>query len=101
MFSLASSAPALLVRPRARTEENAMASQRAPGATRVVVSGPVVNATLASTEGSFKMAMTDPKTKKIVHDAGSYTTVYRKQDGKWMAVIDIASSSGPSPAEKK
>ena len=59
------------------------------------------DATLASTEGSFKMAVTDPKTKKIVHDAGSYTTVYRKQDGKWMAVIDIASSGGPSPAEKK
>ena len=35
------------VRPRASTEEKAMASQSAPGATRVVVSGPVAKATLA------------------------------------------------------
>ena len=62
------------------------------------------DATMASTEGSYKMAMTDPKTKKVVHDVGSYATVYRKQDGKWLAVVDIASSSGtpaaPAPAKK-
>jgi uncharacterized protein (TIGR02246 family) len=59
------------------------------------------DATLASTAGSYKMSMTDPKTKKIMHDAGTYATVYRKQDGKWLAVIDIASSSGaPAPPGK-
>src|SRR5580698_2772446 len=35
------------LRPRARTDENTTASQRAPGATRVVVCGPVAKATLA------------------------------------------------------
>src|SRR5271167_1861796 len=37
------------LRPRARIEENRTASHRAPGATRVVVCGPVVKATLART----------------------------------------------------
>jgi uncharacterized protein (TIGR02246 family) len=59
------------------------------------------DATLASTEGSYKSTMTDPKTKKVVHDAGTYATVYRKQDGKWVAVVDIASSSGPAAPAKK
>ena len=59
------------------------------------------DATLASTEGSYKLAVTDPKTKKIVHDMGSYTTVYRKQDGKWLAIVDVASSVGPPPPQKK
>ena len=37
--------------------------------------------------------MTDPKTKQVVHQQGSYVTTYKKQsDGSWKAVFDIASA---------
>lgn len=57
---------------------------------------------IAYTQGSYTMTMTDPNSKKIVTDRGSYVTTYRKQpDGSWMAVADIASSevppAGPPP----
>jgi len=52
---------------------------------------------LAFTQGTYTMSMTDPKTKKVIHDAGTYVTGYRKQaDGSWKAVSDIA-TSGPAP----
>ena len=54
-----------------------------------------IDATLATTEGSFKSSMTDPKTKRVFHDAGAHATGYGKQEGKWLAVIDISSSGGP------
>jgi uncharacterized protein (TIGR02246 family) len=48
---------------------------------------------LAYTEGSYTLTVTDPATKKPIHDKGSYVTVYRKQsDGSWKAVSDIATS---------
>jgi uncharacterized protein (TIGR02246 family) len=52
----------------------------------------------AYSQGSYTMTMTDPATKKPVNDAGSYVTIYKKVDGAWKAVSDIASSSTPMPA---
>jgi uncharacterized protein (TIGR02246 family) len=58
---------------------------------------------IAYTQGAYTMTMTDPQTKQIIKDHGSYITTYRKQpDGSWKAVADIASSelppSTPSPS---
>jgi uncharacterized protein (TIGR02246 family) len=48
---------------------------------------------LATTEGSYTMTMTNPKTKKPVEDKGTYLTVYKKQaDGNWKAIEDTTSS---------
>ena len=48
---------------------------------------------LGYTRGAYVMTMTDPQTKKVIHDQGSYVTTYRKDaDGKWRAVADIATS---------
>jgi uncharacterized protein (TIGR02246 family) len=56
---------------------------------------------LGYTQGSYTLTVTDPQTKKLIHDHGSYVTVYRKMaDGKWKAVSDIASSEVPPPAPK-
>jgi uncharacterized protein (TIGR02246 family) len=57
---------------------------------------------LAYIQGSYTMAMTDPQTKQVIHDRGSYVTTYRKQpDGTWKAVADIATSEVPPPAPQK
>jgi uncharacterized protein (TIGR02246 family) len=51
---------------------------------------------LATTEGSYTMTMTNPKTKKPVEDKGTYLTVYKKQaDGNWKAIEDTTSSEIP------
>jgi uncharacterized protein (TIGR02246 family) len=51
---------------------------------------------LATTQGSYTMTMTNPKTKKPVEDKGSYLTVYKKQaDGSWKAIEDTTSSEVP------
>jgi ketosteroid isomerase-like protein len=51
------------------------------------------------TQGTYTMTVTDPKTKQLIHDHGSYVTTYRKQpDGTWKAVADIATSDVPPPA---
>ncbi len=51
------------------------------------------------TQGSYTMTMTDPRTKQVINDHGSYVTTYRKQpDGTWRAVADIATSEVPPPA---
>ena len=48
---------------------------------------------LATTQGSYTMTMTNPKTKKPVEDRGSYLTVYKKQaDGNWKAIEDTTIS---------
>ncbi len=45
------------------------------------------------TRGTYNMTMTDPASKQIVNDHGSYVTTYTKQpDGRWLAVADIATS---------
>ncbi len=50
------------------------------------------------TQGIYTMTMTDPASKKVIHDHGSYVTTYRKQpDGTWKAVADIATSEVPPP----
>jgi len=54
---------------------------------------------IAYTEGSYTMTMTDPQTKQVMNDHGSYVTDYRKQpDGSWKAVADIACSEVRPPA---
>jgi uncharacterized protein (TIGR02246 family) len=54
---------------------------------------------LAYTQGSYTLSLTDPQTKQIVTDHGSYVTTYRKQtDGSWKAVEDIVASEVPPPA---
>jgi uncharacterized protein (TIGR02246 family) len=53
---------------------------------------------LAYSQGSYTMAMTNPQTKQVVNDHGSYVTTYRKQaDGRWKAVADISASEMPPP----
>lgn len=48
---------------------------------------------LGYTHGTYQMTMTDPASKKVIHDHGSYVTTYSKQaDGTWKAVADIATS---------
>ena len=54
---------------------------------------------IAYTQGSYTMTMTDPQSKQVMNDHGSYVTTYRKQpDGTWKAVADIATSEVPPPA---
>ena len=54
---------------------------------------------LAYSQGSYTLIMTDPNTKKVANDHGSYVTVYHKQaDGTWKVASDIATSSMPPPA---
>lgn len=51
---------------------------------------------LGYARGAYVITMTDPQSKKPIHDQGSYVTTYRKDaDGKWKAVADIASSEIP------
>jgi uncharacterized protein (TIGR02246 family) len=51
------------------------------------------------TQGTYTMTATDPATKQVMTDHGSYVTVYTKTaDGSWKAVSDIASSSVPPAA---
>jgi uncharacterized protein (TIGR02246 family) len=53
---------------------------------------------LGYTQGSYTLVLTDPQTKQVIHDHGSYVTAYRKQaDGAWKAVSDIATSEVPPP----
>jgi uncharacterized protein (TIGR02246 family) len=64
---------------------------------------------MAYTQGSYTMTMTDPASKKVINDHGSYVTTYARQpDGSWKAVADIATSevppatpSSPAPTKKK
>ena len=53
----------------------------------------------AYSQGAYTMTMTDPNTKQVINDHGSYVTVYHKQaDGAWKVVSDIATSEVPPPA---
>jgi len=48
---------------------------------------------MATTLGAYSMSRTDPKTKAVINDRGSYLAVYRKQsDGSWKAIEDIVVS---------
>lgn len=49
-----------------------------------------VSGGLAYSRGHFSEKYTDPKTKQVVSDGGSYITVYKKQDdGSWKVVEDF------------
>jgi ketosteroid isomerase-like protein len=55
---------------------------------------------LAYMQGSYTMTMTDPNSKQVINDHGSYVTTYSKQpDGYWKAVADIATSEVPTAAQ--
>lgn len=62
---------------------------------------------LAFTQGIYNLTATDPGTKKVINDHGSYVTTYRKlPDDGWKAISDIATSAvpaspPPAPAAKK
>jgi len=57
---------------------------------------------VAYTRGTYTETATDPKSKKVMMEKGTYLTVFAKQaDGSWKAVEDINTPSGPSmPAGK-
>jgi ketosteroid isomerase-like protein len=51
------------------------------------------------TEGPYQLTLTDPVSKQVINDHGSYATTYRKaSDGSWKAVVDIATSEVPPAA---
>lgn len=77
------------------TADPALSLQFHPTLVEVAKSGDV-----AYTRGSYTLTLTDPQTKQVVNDRGSYVTGYHKQaDGSWKAVSDIASSElPPTPA---
>jgi uncharacterized protein (TIGR02246 family) len=57
------------------------------------------SADVAYTQGTYTLTLTDPQTKQLINDHGSYVTTYRKlPDGSWKAVADIATSEVPPPA---
>jgi uncharacterized protein (TIGR02246 family) len=59
--------------------------------------GVAADGDMAYTRGSFRVAFTDPKTKQVRSESGSYLTVFRKQDdGSWKAIEDYAT---PGAAE--
>ncbi|MDQ6634581.1 MAG: SgcJ/EcaC family oxidoreductase [Gemmatimonadota bacterium] len=62
----------------------------APTQIRVAESGD-----MATEVGTYRMSFDAPSGK--VNDAGSYTTVWRKMDGRWRAVTDAVISSTPMP----
>jgi ketosteroid isomerase-like protein len=52
---------------------------------------------LATTRGHYSTQVTDPATKKVKTDTGSYLTVWMKQeDGSWKAVEDFVTPGVPS-----
>jgi uncharacterized protein (TIGR02246 family) len=54
---------------------------------------------IAYTQGPYTMTVTDPNTKQLINDHGTYVTTWRKQpDGTWKAVADIVTSEIPPPA---
>ncbi len=58
---------------------------------------------LGYTQGSYTLDITDPATKQVAHDHGSYVTVYRKSaDGSWKATEDVPTSEiPPTPPPSK
>lgn len=61
---------------------------------KVVVAG---SGDIAYSEGKYSQTATDPKTHKVVHETGTYVTVYHKaDDGAWKAVEDINTAGPPA-----
>jgi hypothetical protein len=47
---------------------------------------------------TYTLTLTDPQTKQLIHDQGSFVTTYRKHpDETWKAVTDVATSEVPPP----
>jgi uncharacterized protein (TIGR02246 family) len=75
-------------------KDPALSLKFAPSRVEMAKSGDV-----GYTQGSYTMTMTDPNSKQVINDHGSYVTTYRKAaDGSWKAVMDIATSEVPPPA---
>ncbi len=52
---------------------------------------------LGYTRGAYTLTMTDPKSKKILREAGKYLTVYARQnDGSWKIVDDMTNPDAPA-----
>jgi ketosteroid isomerase-like protein len=52
---------------------------------------------LAAARGSYKLTATDPKTKAVTTETGTFVTVYKPQkDGTWKAIWDIAAPGPPA-----
>jgi uncharacterized protein (TIGR02246 family) len=52
---------------------------------------------LAVVEGSYHLTMTDPSTKDVISDHGTYLTTYRLgSDGNWKIAADMSTSEPPA-----
>ena len=88
-----SGAAAIAAAVKPMTSDPAMALKFKANKVEVAKSGDV-----GYTQGSYTLTLTDPQTKQVINDHGSYVTTYRKQaDGSWKAVADIATSEVPPP----
>jgi uncharacterized protein (TIGR02246 family) len=57
---------------------------------------------MGSTQGSYTLTYTDPKTKRTVMEKGKYVEVYMKQaDGSWKNTADISNTDEPVAPVKK
>jgi uncharacterized protein (TIGR02246 family) len=57
---------------------------------------------MGSTQGSYTITYTDPKTKKAVSEKGKYVEIYMKQaDGSWKDEADIGNADGPTTPVSK
>jgi uncharacterized protein (TIGR02246 family) len=75
--------------------DKALSQKFRPSRIEVAASGDIAYA-----QGTYEITMTSPVTKKPTHDKGSYVTVYRKVDGAWKVVSDIATSEAmPAPSK--
>lgn len=51
---------------------------------------------IAYTQGPYTLDITDPTTKQVIHDHGTYVTTYRRMaDGSWKATEDAVVSGVP------
>jgi uncharacterized protein (TIGR02246 family) len=100
VFFVTTGAPAITTKDALRAAFKEMAADPALSlkfqATRVEVSK---SGDAGYTMGTYTLAVTDPVSKQVVNDHGSYITTYRKgTDGSWKAVGDVAVSAVPPPA---
>lgn len=73
-------------------KDNAFALDIAKQKTEVSASGDI-----AYSRGTYHVSATDPETKQVETESGTYLLVYKRQtDGSWKIVEDINSPSGPS-----
>jgi uncharacterized protein (TIGR02246 family) len=57
---------------------------------------------LAYSQGTYRVTVTDPKTKKPVLEKGKYVEVYKKQpDGSWKVVEDVTNADAPAAPVSK